>query len=83
MNVFTAFCLYVSARVFVQHIKTRPEDNNVRSSLRFLLTAMHALKSTNPLVGAFLIQLEVDLEGVGLAGMMPTGRLPPGMVSKD
>lgn len=66
MNPFLAFCLYVAARVFVQYLKSRKEDATVKSSLHFLLSAMQALKSKNPLTESFLVQLDVDLEGSGL-----------------
>jgi len=66
MNPFMAFCLYVAARVFVQYLKSRPEDNQIADSLRFLLSAMNALKSKNPLTESFLVQLDVDLESLGL-----------------
>lgn len=74
MNPFTAFCLYVSARVFVQYLKAHPSDESVVSSLRFLLSAMNALKVKNPLTESFLAQLDVDLEGSGLES--------PGSVAK-
>ncbi|KAF4636952.1 hypothetical protein G7Y89_g1138 [Cudoniella acicularis] len=35
-------------------------------SLRFLLSAMNALKRKNPLTESFLVQLDVDLEGLGM-----------------
>lgn len=63
MNPFISFCLYVAARVFVQYLKTRPGDEQVRSSLQFLLTAMTHLKDKNPLTESFLVQLDVDLTG--------------------
>lgn len=66
LNPFIAFCLYVSARVFVQYLKTRREDATVLASLSFLLSAMAALRHSNPLTESFLVQLEVDLEGSGL-----------------
>lgn len=66
MNPFISFCLYVAARVFVQYLKSRPKDNQVRTSLQFLLTAMHAIKRKNPLTESFLVQLDVDLESAGL-----------------
>jgi hypothetical protein len=66
MNPFIAFCLYVAARVFVQYLKSRPQDQTVKSSLKFLLSAMQALKARNPLTESFLVQLDVDLEGTGL-----------------
>ncbi|KAK6395382.1 hypothetical protein LTR65_000853 [Meristemomyces frigidus] len=66
MNPFISFCLYVAARVFVQYLKSRPKDAQVRASLQFLLSAMHAVKRKNPLTESFLVQLDVDLEGAGL-----------------
>ena len=61
-----AFCLYVAARVFVQYLKTMPNDQEVRASLEFLLTAMQALQRKNPLTESFLVQLNLDIEGSGL-----------------
>ena len=66
MNPFVSFCLYVAARVFVQYLKPRPDDVQVRSSLQFLLQAMNIIKRKNPLTESFLIQLDVDMEGAGL-----------------
>lgn len=66
MNPFISFCLYVAARVFVQYLKSRPKDGQVKASLQFLLSAMHAIKRKNPLTESFLVQLDVDLEGAGL-----------------
>ena len=66
MNPFMAFCLYVAARVFVQYLKSRPDEEHIRSSLQFLLRAMQALKRKNPLTESFLVQLDVDLEGAGM-----------------
>lgn len=66
MNPFISFCLYVSARVFVQYLKSRPEDSQTADSLRFLLSAMNALKRRNPLTESFLVQLDVDLEALAL-----------------
>nr|POE47795.1 tropolone cluster transcription factor tropk [Quercus suber] len=66
MNPFISFCLYVAARVFVQYLKSRPNDSPVRSSLQFLLSAMHAIKRKNPLTESFIVQLDVDLESAGL-----------------
>lgn len=64
MNPFLSFCLYVAARVFVQYLKTRPKDDQVRASLEFLLTAMGHIKKKNPLTESFLVQLDVDLAGM-------------------
>jgi hypothetical protein len=66
LNPFTAFCLYVAARVFSQYLKWYPKDANMKSSLQFLGSAMHALKRRNPLTESFIAQLEVDLEGTGI-----------------
>ncbi|KAI1942459.1 hypothetical protein LOZ66_000860 [Ophidiomyces ophidiicola] len=66
MNPFLSFCLYVAARVFVQYLRSRSEDLTVRSSLQFLISAMNALKSKNPLSQSFLVQLEFDLENSNL-----------------
>src|ERR1700761_2141130 len=66
MNPFISFCLYVAARVFVQYLKSRPDDSQTVDSLRFLLSAMNALKRKNPLTESFLVQLDVDLESFGM-----------------
>ncbi|KAL1883883.1 hypothetical protein VTK73DRAFT_7671 [Phialemonium thermophilum] len=64
MNPFICFCLYVAARVFVQYLKSRPEDSQTADSLRFLLSAMNALKRRNPLTESFLVQLDIDLQAL-------------------
>ncbi|KAI0009088.1 hypothetical protein F4779DRAFT_628006 [Xylariaceae sp. FL0662B] len=66
MNPFISFCLYVAARVFVQYLKSRPDDSQIADALRFLLAAMNALKRKNPLTESFLVQLDVDLEALGM-----------------
>ncbi len=66
MNPFMAFCLYVASRVFVQFLKKTPDDQEVRASLEFLLTAMAALRRKNPLTESFMVQLNLDIEGSGL-----------------
>lgn len=66
MNPFMSFCLYVSARVFVQYLKSRPDDSQTVDSLGFLISAMNALKRRNPLTESFLVQLDVDLEALAL-----------------
>lgn len=66
MNPFMSFCLYVAGRVFVQHLKKVPDDQEVRQSLEFLLAAMQAIQRKNPLTESFLVQLNVDIEGSGL-----------------
>jgi hypothetical protein len=67
LNPFISFCLYVAARVYVQYLKSRPDDNTIGDSLRFLLAAMNVMKITNPLTESFLVQLDVDLESLGLS----------------
>lgn len=64
-----SFCLYISARVFVQYLKSRPDDSTVYSSLQFVVSALNAMKNKNPLTESFLIQLDVDLEGTGIKAM--------------
>lgn len=51
--------------MFVQYLKSRPDESQVADSLRFLLAAMGALKKRNPLTESFLVQLDVDLEVLG------------------
>ncbi|KAG9522137.1 hypothetical protein KCU93_g7150, partial [Aureobasidium melanogenum] len=65
-NPFMAFSLYVAARVFVQYLKSRLRDDTARGSLHFLLSALQAMKKTNPLAESFIAQLDVDLEVAGL-----------------
>lgn len=64
MNPFMSFCLYVAARVFVQYLKSRPDDTQTASMLRFLLSAMDVLKQRNPLTESFLVQLDIDAEAL-------------------
>lgn len=66
-----SFCLYISARVFVQYLKSRPDDSTVQSSLQFVVGALNAMKSKNPLTESFLVQLDVDLEGTGIRAVNP------------
>jgi hypothetical protein len=71
MNPFISFCLYVAARVFIQYLKSRPTDEQVRASLQFLLTAMGHMKKLNPLTESFLVQLDIDLNGTRVLGSSP------------
>ncbi|TGO89783.1 hypothetical protein BPOR_0094g00180 [Botrytis porri] len=73
MNPFICFCLYVAARVFVKHLNDTPKDSPVSDSLRFLLKAMNALKKKNPLTESFLVQLDVDLEAMGMRNSKKDG----------
>ena len=69
MNPFISFCLYVAARVFVQYLRSRPHEQQIRSSLQFLLSAMQALRRKNPLTESFIAQLDVDIESAGVEGL--------------
>lgn len=50
----------------MQFLKSRPNDSQASDSLRFLLSAMNALKRRNPLTESFLVQLDVDLEALAM-----------------
>ncbi|KAG8626088.1 hypothetical protein KVT40_006489 [Elsinoe batatas] len=65
-NPFSTFCLYVAARVFIQYLKSRPSDSNVKASLHFLLTAMQAMRRKNLITESLLVQLDIDLQAAGL-----------------
>lgn len=54
--------------MFVQYVKSRPDDTVVQSSLNFTIAALNALKNKNPLTETFLVQLEVDTEGMPFKG---------------
>ncbi|EPS33564.1 hypothetical protein PDE_08526 [Penicillium oxalicum 114-2] len=69
LNPLMSFSLYIAARVFVQYLKSRPEDSAVYSSLQFVVSALNAMKSKNPLTESFLVQLDVDLEGTGIRAL--------------
>ncbi|ROV91821.1 hypothetical protein VSDG_06465 [Cytospora chrysosperma] len=69
MNPFISFCIYVAARVFVQYLKTRPRDQQMRCSLQFLLQAMQALRRKSPLAQSFLNQLNADIESAAVSGL--------------
>ena len=66
MNPYLPFCLYVSARVFVQYLRKVNQDSTVQQSLEFLFRVMTTIKRHNPLAESFLIQLALDIEGSGL-----------------
>lgn len=53
----------------MQYLKSRPADEQIKSSLYFMLSAMYAMKRKNPLAESFLVQLDVDLEAAGLDEM--------------
>jgi hypothetical protein len=66
ISPYNAFCIYVAARVFAQYLKGHPDDDTVRSSLQFLLSALNALRAYSMLTESFIVQLDVDLHGTGL-----------------
>ena len=59
--------------MFAQALKSDPEDDAARSSVRLLLSALVALKEANPLAESYLIQF--DLEGSGLLSLQDNVRL--------
>ncbi len=65
MNPFVPFCLYIAARVLIQYVAMQPHDDDAKSSVKFLLSAIAVMKPTNPLADSFLVQLDVELEGIG------------------
>jgi len=67
LNVYTPFSLYLATRIFAQASKSQPDNEDAISTMRFLLSALMALKDANPLVDSYLIQL--DLEGIGLSAL--------------
>ncbi|KAE8151866.1 fungal-specific transcription factor domain-containing protein [Aspergillus avenaceus] len=72
MNPFMSYSVYIAARVFVQYLKSRPDDTAARSSLQFVFSALDALKANNPLTESFLVQLDVDIEGTPFQNIRPT-----------
>ncbi|KAK7995576.1 hypothetical protein PG990_014349 [Apiospora arundinis] len=62
---FLSFCVYVAARVFVQYRKTRLKDQQMESSLQFLLQIIKALGRKSPLTKSLLVQLDLDEKSSG------------------
>ena len=54
-------------RIFALVLKEEPNNEDAMSNMRFLLSALVALKETNPLCESYLIQL--DLEGIGISAL--------------
>ncbi|KAE9368880.1 hypothetical protein N431DRAFT_415637 [Stipitochalara longipes BDJ] len=70
LNIYTPFALHLAVRIFarvLQSVQSEAETEDSVSNMRFLLSALVALRETNPLAESYLIQL--DLEGVGLAAL--------------
>ena len=70
MNPFVSFCLSVAARTFILFLKKMPDDQEVRASLEFLLSALQALKRRNPISELFLVQLWFEIKGTRLENML-------------
>ncbi|KAB8237959.1 Zn(II)2Cys6 transcription factor [Aspergillus alliaceus] len=82
MNPFVTFCVYVAARVYIQHLKLRPEDTEAHSAFQFFRSVLHTLKITNPLAESFLFQLDVDNEGGLFQDLqLPTNNFPVEILS--
>ncbi|KAF8854633.1 hypothetical protein BDZ45DRAFT_656400 [Acephala macrosclerotiorum] len=67
LNVYTPFSLYVATRIFAKISKHSPHNEDIHSTHLFLLSALVAIRDTNPLAESYLIQL--DLEGFGLSAL--------------
>jgi hypothetical protein len=84
LNVYTPFALYLATRIFAQVSKIQPDNEDAISTMRFLLSALVALKEANPLGDSYLIQL--DLEGIGVSALQENIRdfsqLEKGVVSE-
>jgi len=66
MHPFAPLGLHIASRVFIRYLKTRPNDNNILSSLQFLITALQSLKKSSLFSESLLTQLDVDLQSAGL-----------------
>ncbi|OGM50656.1 C6 transcription factor Prf [Aspergillus bombycis] len=82
VNPFLSFCVYVAARVYIQHLKLDPENTEAHSAFQFFRSVIHTLKATNPLAESFLFQLDVDSQGGSFEGLrLPTNNFPVSMLS--
>jgi hypothetical protein len=70
---YTAFCIYVGARVFVEMLRqpgpsappaSGPTRETLQSDLGMMLAALQTFTEHVPLAGHFLMQLEADLNGL-------------------
>ena len=75
MNTFLPFCVFVATRVFIQHTRSRPFDNQARSATEFMLSVMVAMQSLNPLSASLLSQLQFELEGTGIEAPLQNATL--------
>ncbi|KAH7398074.1 fungal-specific transcription factor domain-containing protein, partial [Cadophora sp. MPI-SDFR-AT-0126] len=67
LHPYIPFPLYLSTRIFAQMAKANPQDDSANSLVRFLLSALLAMKEVNPLVESYLAQL--DMEDLGLEAL--------------
>jgi len=70
---YTAFCIYVGARVFVEMLRqpapttppaSGPTKEDLQGDLNMMLAALQTFTEHVPLAGHFLMQLEADLNGL-------------------
>lgn len=61
MSPFTGFALSVAASVFIPNVKRYGQDTESYTSLQFVRSAMHSLKTTHPITGSFLVQLDIAM----------------------
>jgi hypothetical protein len=70
---YSAFCIYVGARVFVEMLRqpapsdppaSGPTHESLQSDLNMMLAALRTFTEHVPLAGHFLMQLEADLNGL-------------------
>jgi hypothetical protein len=70
---YTAFCIYVGARVFVEMLRqpapttpptTGPTREDLQGDLNMMLAGLQSFTDHVPLAGHFLMQLQADLNGL-------------------
>jgi len=70
---YTAFCIYVGARVFVEMLRqpapavpptNGPTREDLQGDLNMMLAALQTFTEHVPLAGHFMMQLEADLNGL-------------------
>lgn len=71
MNSWVGFCLYVAAGVFLKDQKSDNPSPQSLVNIEFLLAAMSAIGQKHSITRHFSVQLELDVESVGLRGLKP------------
>jgi len=66
MSPLLGSCLYIAARVFIQHAKKDESRQLSISNLEFIATAMLAIGKKHPITKHFSAQLELDIEAAGI-----------------